>query len=472
MTQLMGQMQQSQHRNDRVNIREFLELQPPTFQPTDDPIDADDWLKEINRTLSVAAVAEQDKVLFATHLLIGESAAWWENFQEMRGPDVLTSWAEFVVVFKHHYVPEALMERKKEQFCSLVQGTMSVLGYSREFSFLARYGGDEVSTDARKQRRYRNGLKPQIKYALTHLKTDTFEDLVNAAIREETGRHAYEESRKHTLEIDASSTSVMARKRRMWVPNPAPHGPAYVHMATTYVPRPPIPMTVPTSSQVQPRPSSESLPRQMGPRPSIATCFKCGEPGHVSIHCPQNKLLKQKPRSIPAEVVVRAPPIRLNHIKVEHATKAPDVVLGTLLVNSISATILFNTGASLSFVSQKFALAHDLPLDSLPNELVVYSPGAQMHTSKISHGNQILIGSHLFPASLIVLVNSDIDVILGMDWLNANKAVIDCAKHSVSLPTPEGQIIYSPSQTPSVQLQAFHASSLTGASTSDLHSTR
>jgi hypothetical protein len=193
----------------------------------------------------------------------------------------------------------------------------------------------------------------------------------------------------------------------------------------------------------------------MSPRPSIATCFKCGEPGHVSIHCPQNKLLKQKPRSTPPKVVVRAPPIRLNHIKVEHATKAPDVVLGSLLVNSIPATVLFDLGASLSFMSQKFALAHDLPLDSLPKELVVYSPGDQMHTSKITHDNQILIGSHSFPASLIILGNSDIDVILGKDWLDANKAVIDCAKHSVSLPTPEGQIVYSPYQTPSVQIQVF-----------------
>jgi hypothetical protein len=83
-----------------------------------------------------------------------------------------------------------------------------------------------------------------------------------------------------------------------------------------------------------------------------------------------------------------------------------------------------------------------------------------MKTSMIIHGNQILIGSHLFPASLIVLGNSDIDVILGMDWLKANKAIGDCAKHSVSLPTPTDQIVYSPSQTPSVQLSTFNVDPL------------
>ena len=80
----------------------------------------------------------------------------------------------------------------------------------------------------------------------------------------------------------------------------------------------------------------------------------------------------------------------------------------------------------------------------MANPLVVKSPGTRTQTSKISHGNQILIGCHLFLASLMLLGNSDIDVILGMDWLKANKAKIDCAEQSIVLSHPSGQIIYSP----------------------------
>ncbi|XP_071683463.1 uncharacterized protein [Lolium perenne] len=46
-----------------------------------------------------------------------------------------------------------------------------------------------------------------------------------------------------------------------------------------------------------------------------------------------------------------------------------------------------------------------------------------------------------------------------MDWLKANKVVIDCATHSVSLPTSTGFLTYTPSQTPSVQLFALNPSS-------------
>ena len=91
MTQLLGQMQQAQHGfdqarqgNGRVTIRDFLQLNPRSFDSTPEPLDADDWVRDVNRMLNTAGVAPEDKVRFATHLLKGGSAAWWENFLEMR----------------------------------------------------------------------------------------------------------------------------------------------------------------------------------------------------------------------------------------------------------------------------------------------------------------------------------------------------------------------------------------------------
>ena len=128
---------------------------------------------------------------------------------------------------------------------------------------------------------------------------------------------------------------------------------------------------------------------------------------------------------------------RVNHVKVNEAEKAPEVVLGTLPVNSIPAKVLFDTGASHSFVSLKFAITNGLPHEPMAKNLTVQSPGAQMTSSNISHGNEVLIGEQMFLASLILLGNSDIDVILGMDWLKANKAQINCAAKTVILSHPD-----------------------------------
>jgi hypothetical protein len=46
-----------------------------------------------------------------------------------------------------------------------------------------------------------------------------------------------------------------------------------------------------------------------------------------------------------------------------------------------------------------------------------------------------------FIVNLIVMQSKDIDVILGMDWLSKHKVLIDCAKKSVKLTTPEGKEI-------------------------------
>jgi hypothetical protein len=44
-----------------------------------------------------------------------------------------------------------------------------------------------------------------------------------------------------------------------------------------------------------------------------------------------------------------------------------------------------------------------------------------------------------FVANLIVLESKGIDVILGMDWLSKYKVLINCAKKSAKMTTPEGK---------------------------------
>lgn len=214
------------------------------------------------------------------------------------------------------------------------------------------------------------------------------------------------------------------------------------------------------------------VPGYVAPRPPAA-CFTCGDPGHLNWNCPlKNKALPPPPpRSAASSPMVRAPPpralnintkpgstvARANCVNAAQAEHAPGVVMGMLSVNSVPARVLFDSGASHSFVSHKFANENELVMVPLLKRLMVLSPGANMRAVHISHGNQIEIGGSSFSASLIVLGNSDIDVILGMDWLTANAAVIDCAERSVYLKIPEGHIVFSPSLTPAVQLFSLAA---------------
>src|SRR4051812_17186343 len=110
------------------------------------------------------------------------------------------------------------MECKKEEFCNLMQGEMSIHEYVTEINRLARYAQDEITTDATKQARFRKGLSPILRHDLNLLEFSTFEDLVNRSFRAEHVNELFEESLKNALELAPSSSSAL-QKCRIWIPN-------------------------------------------------------------------------------------------------------------------------------------------------------------------------------------------------------------------------------------------------------------
>jgi hypothetical protein len=53
---------------------------------------------------------------------------------------------------------------------------------------------------------------------------------------------------------------------------------------------------------------------------------------------------------------------KINHVPTEEAQQAQDVVLGMFLASSYPATVLFDSGASHSFISSSFVVKHHLPI--------------------------------------------------------------------------------------------------------------
>ena len=113
------------------------------------------------------------------------------------------------------------------------------------------------------------------------------------------------------------------------------------------------------------------------------------------------------------------------------AEESTDVIMGNLPVNDIPAKVLFDTGASLSFISRPFASKHELHFQGLPRPLAVVSPGKCMNASSMVPDVSIKMGNYKFMSSPIVLSDSDIDLILGMDWLSKHEAQLDCAAREI-----------------------------------------
>jgi hypothetical protein len=126
-------------------------------------------------------------------------------------------------------------------------------------------------------------------------------------------------------------------------------------------------------------------------------------------------------------------------VVVEEAQEAPNVIIGMFLINDTSAVVLFDSAASHSFISAAYVGKHNLPLALLRYQMIVSSLGGDMPTRQLCLKVNLKIRGVDFIANLIVLESKGIDVILGMDWLSKYKILIDCAKKSLKLTTPEGK---------------------------------
>src|SRR6185503_10332849 len=66
---LVNRQPREQTFNDKLTA--FLRAKPPTFAGSSNPLDADDWLRVIQRKLEPFGCQDRDKVLLAAHQLTG-----------------------------------------------------------------------------------------------------------------------------------------------------------------------------------------------------------------------------------------------------------------------------------------------------------------------------------------------------------------------------------------------------------------
>ena len=82
---------------------------------------------------------------------------------------------------------------------------------------------------------------------------------------------------------------------------------------------------------------------------------------------------------------------KVNHVTVEMAQEAPDVVIGTFPVNSNSAIVLFDSGALHSFVAYTFIKKHGIPVCVMKKPMLVNSPGGEMKANWICLAASLII---------------------------------------------------------------------------------
>jgi hypothetical protein len=132
---------------------------------------------------------------------------------------------------------------------------------------------------------------------------------------------------------------------------------------------------------------------------------------------------------------------QVNHIDAQEVQQAPGVVLGEFLVEFTPTAVLFDSGASHSFIATGFVEKHGIPTAHLEIPLVTQTPGSDLLCHLKCSQVRILLSGVVFLADLAVLQSHRIDVILGMDWLTKHNVIISCVNKTILLTDHQGKSI-------------------------------
>ncbi|XP_075515481.1 uncharacterized protein LOC142550130 [Primulina tabacum] len=272
----------------------------------------------------------------------------------------------------------------------LVQGSMTVAQYEAEFHRLIHYAPQFMEDEPRKTRKFVEGLKLEIRWSTLSSEVTDYNIAVNQALR-----------------VESEIKTLLKReeeKKRSCNPN------------------------FPENNQKKRRYGNEIQHDKCWRK--NGKCLVCGSDQHRIQECPQ------KSRPLPAPTAQkRKIPARVFALTENEDDIDPTVVVeGTILLLSKTGKVLFDPGATHSFVSSTFVHHLETPSVKLPYILEISSSMGDKLLSEVLYKDCPLeIDGETYMADLFELPIQGYDVILGMDWLFRYQAQLDCYSKKVKL---------------------------------------
>jgi hypothetical protein len=327
----------------------FFRHNSPVFDGNEGSLAADNWITSFEDLADAVRCTDSQKVDYAGLKLEGEARFWWKatkmGITEELGQGVPIPWERFKREFNDRFFPRTQRQQCAREFQDLKQGNMTVERYAAEFQKLSRYAPYLIPDEETKAERFRDGLSARIRERIIYLNITSYVEMVHTATLAERGiREAAAEyaSKKRTMSSGTFSPP----------PPPKRHSTSNSDSGSTgrrYAPTSRGSISVSQCSKCGRAHTGECLAKSI-------TCFRCGKLGHFVRQCPNAATKSQGSQASnyqlrqPAQARVYS----LTPDSVATGANATDVVTGTIPLFGCVACILFDSGATHSFISSAY----------------------------------------------------------------------------------------------------------------------
>nr|KYP62010.1 hypothetical protein KK1_016525 [Cajanus cajan] len=359
---------------------------------------------------------DNQKVNYAVFMLVGEAEYWWDSTRRLlEGGGIIITWEVFRAKFFEKYFPNDVRRAKEIEFMQLKQGNMTVGEYASKFEKLGKYSTFFYHPDERmKCIKFEDGLRPELRKEVGILEISDFPTLIYKC--------RFLEGFDHNKDNRPKSFGPQFNKKRNNEGKPYDR-PQWKTQSSQFTGNSSRPMNNQAKCLKCGQGHYTKDCHLKGP-----VCFKYGKPGHVFSECGQSKAHTNTSGTKP-----RLPTTgRVYTITGTEAAQNNNLIQGTCFIKGKTLNVLYDSGATHSFISNDCVQHLQLPISSLKNNLIVSTPtNKSVIANRVCSDCPIFIGDKKFLVSLICLPLSQLDVILGMDWLSSNHVLLNCAGKSV-----------------------------------------
>ncbi|GKD09652.1 putative reverse transcriptase domain-containing protein [Tanacetum coccineum] len=152
-------------------------------------------------------------------------------------------------------------------------------------------------------------------------------------------------------------------------------------------------------------------------------CYGCNGIGHKLNECPKETARNAGSLRAIQDEKAEVPKVKARAylMTAKEAQLKPDVITGIILINSLPARVLYDSGASVSFVSYRFSEKLSTPLNKLPKPLEVeIADSKAVVMTNVYREVDIEIDDSVFKIDLIPIMFGEFNIVVGMGWLDTS----------------------------------------------------